>query len=260
MVEEVQQQKTPEETAQEILATNPSTETAEQPAEPQVDAPAPVAESPDPLSVVKDFLGKEQGRLAQVSGQRIAAVEKSLKTELDDFKQSIQPLLEQAESAKREQLLSMGQDELAEMVIEQQRNAATAQAPQQDPYLTALATASQELITENNLNISHEDPNIWTGWQKNMSVTQSIELARQNIERMSGKTVAAPVQETPVTQQTPAQQAPPATPSTQGAPQKSIKTISTLSEAAQLFADGNIDTAQYRSAKKQISQGGSATL
>ena len=170
------------------------------------------------------------------------------------------PLLEQAESAKREQLLSMGQDELAEMVIEQQRNAATAQAPQQDPYLTALATASQELITENNLNISHEAPNIWTGWQKNMSVTQSIELARQNIERMSGKTVAAPVQETPVTQQTPAQQAPPATPSTQGAPQKSIKTISSRSELAELFSSGRIDQNQYRKGKEELRKSGSVSF
>ena len=40
MIEEVQQQNSPEETATEILASNPSTEAAEQPAEPQADTPA----------------------------------------------------------------------------------------------------------------------------------------------------------------------------------------------------------------------------
>jgi len=254
MVEEVQQAKIPEETAPEVPVES-STEITEQPADLQADAPALVVESPDPLSVVKDFLGKEQGRLAQVSGQKIAAFQQSVKAELDDMKESFKPLLEQAQQAERERLLNMGTDELADMVM--QKNAATAQPAQTEqtlsPTLSALATATQELVTESNLDISLENPKLWEGWDSSMSVAKSIEIAKQNIEKMSGKTQ--------VVQQQPAQTVTPsATPSTQGAPQKSIKTISSRSELAELFSTGRIDQNQYRKGKEDLRKSGSVSF
>ena len=264
MAEEVAQQKSPEETAQQIIADN-STEQAEPVAEVQTDQQEAVTPAEPTLADLQqnmqDFMGREQGRLAQESGQRIAAVQQAMDAKLDSLSASMKPLLEQAEAVERERLLNLGQDELAEMVI-QQRTATAAPEPAQETlnqYLTALATASQELITENNLGVAIEDPRIWEGWQNNMSVTKSIEIAKQNIERLAGKAPQTVQQSSAQPNPAPAS-VPPSAPSTQGAPQKSIKTISTLSEAAQLFADGNIDPAQYRAAKKQISQGGSATL
>ena len=260
MVEEVQQQKSPEETAPEILASNPSTEAAGQPAEPQADTPALVVESPDPLSVVKDFLGKEQGRLAQVSGQKIAAFQQTVKTELDDMRESLKPLLEQAQQAERERLLNMGTDELADMVM--QKNTATAQPAQPEqalsPTLSALATATQELVAESNLNISLEDPSLWEGWNNSMSVAKSIEIAKKNIDKMSGKTQVA--QEQPTVQQQAAPSAPSAAPTTQGAPQKSNRTISSRSELAEMFASGRISSDQYRKGKDQLRSSGSVSF
>ena len=257
MVEEVQQQKSPEETAPEILASNPSTEAAGQPAEAQANTPALVVESPDPLSMVKDFLGKEQGRLAQVSGQKIAAFQQSVKAELDDMKESFKPLLEQAQQAERERLLNMGTDELADMVM--QKNAATAQPAQPEqtlsPTLSALATATQELVAESNLNISLEDPSLWEGWNNSMSVAKSIEIAKKNIDKMSGKTQVAQGQ--PTVQQ---QAAPSAAPTTQGAPQKSNRTISSRSELAEMFAAGRISSDQYRKGKDQLRSSGSVSF
>jgi hypothetical protein len=261
MVEEVIQQNSPEETAPEILASNPSTEAAGQPAEPQADTPALVVESPDPLSLVKDFLGKEQGRLAQVSGQKIAAFQQSVKAELDGMKESFKPLLQQAQQVERERLLNMGTDELADMVM--QKNTATAEPAQTEqalsPTLAALATATQELVAESNLNISLEDPNLWEGWNNSMSVAKSIEIAKQNIDKMSGKTQVAQ-QQTNVQQQT-AQPAPPSTaPTTQGAPQKSNRTISSRSELAEMFAAGRITSGQYRTGKDQLRTSGTVSF
>ena len=264
MAEEVVQQKNPEEPAQQILADN-STEQAEPVAEVQTAQQEAVTPAEPTLADLQqnmqDFMGREQGRLAQESGQRIAAVQQAMDAKLDSLSASMKPLLEQAEAVERERLLNLGQDELAEMVI-QQRTATAAPEPAQEtlsPYLTALATAGQELITENNLGVAIEDPRIWEGWQNNMSVTKSIEIAKQNIERLAGKAPQTVQQSSAQPNPAPAS-VPPSAPSTQGAPQKSIKTISTLSEAAQLFADGNIDPAQYRAAKKQIKESGSATL
>jgi len=256
MVEEVRQENTAEQAEPQVVA-EPSTEVE---VEQAVEAPAPPVEAPDPLGMVQDFLGREQGRLAQVSGQRIAAVEKAFDAKLDSLMQSIQPLIDQANAAKKEQLLNMGQEELAEMVLEQQRGNATAQqTPQQDPYLTALATASQELITENNLNVPVDSPDIWQGWQQGMSVTKSLEIAKQNIERMAGKT-AAPTQEAPAAQQASAPATPQVAPSTQGAPQKSNKTISSRSELAEMFAAGRISSEQYRKGKQDLRNSGTVSF
>jgi hypothetical protein len=251
MVEEVRQENTAEQAEPQIVA-QPSTEVE---VEQAVEAPVPPVEAPDPLSMVQDFLGREQGRLAQVSGQRIAAVEKAFDAKLDSLMQSIEPLIEQANAAKKEKLLNMGQEELAEMVLEQQqRGNATA-----DPYLTALATASQELITENNLNVPVDSPDIWQGWQQGMSVTKSLEIAKQNIERMAGKT-AAPTQVAPAAQQASAPATPQVAPSTQGAPQKSNKTISTRSELAELYSAGRISREQYRKGKEDLRNSGTVSF
>lgn len=251
MVEEVRQENTAEQAEPQIVA-QPSTEVE---VEQAVEAPVPPVEAPDPLSMVQDFLGREQGRLAQVSGQRIAAVEKAFDAKLDSLMQSIEPLIEQANAAKKEKLLNMEQEELAEMVLEQQqRGNATA-----DPYLTALATASQELITENNLNVPVDSPDIWQGWQQGMSVTKSLEIAKQNIERMAGKT-AAPTQVAPAAQQASVPATPQVAPSTQGAPQKSNKTISTRSELAELYSAGRISREQYRKGKEDLRNSGTVSF
>jgi len=251
MVEEVRQENTAEQAKPQVVA-QPSTEVE---VEQAVEAPVPPVEAPDPLSMVQDFLGREQGRLAQVSGQRIAAVEKAFDAKLDSLMQSIEPLIEQANAAKKEKLLNMEQEELAEMVLEQQqRGNATA-----DPYLTALATASQELITENNLNVPVDSPDIWQGWQQGMSVTKSLEIAKQNIERMAGKT-AAPTQVAPAAQQASAPATPQVAPSTQGAPQKSNKTISTRSELAELYSAGRISREQYRKGKEDLRNSGTVSF
>ena len=251
MVEEVRQENTAEQAKPQVVA-QPSTEVE---VEQAVEAPVPPVEAPDPLSMVQDFLGREQGRLAQVSGQRIAAVEKAFDAKLDSLMQSIEPLIEQANAAKKEKLLNMEQEELAEMVLEQQqRGNATA-----DPYLTALATASQELITENNLNVPVDSPDIWQGWQQGMSVTKSLEIAKQNIERMAGKT-AAPTQVAPAAQQASVPATPQVAPSTQGAPQKSNKTISTRSELAEMYSAGRISREQYRKGKEDLRNSGTVSF
>ena len=253
MSEEVKQIQTPEQVAQSVQAP---TSTEEQLVEqsPTQDIQALLDQR------LKEAVGREQGRLAQVSGQRISAVEKSLNAKLDAFAEQMQPLLEQAKQAERDRLLSLDNEQLAEMVLNQ-RATAKAPAPQaqqataETPYLTALATASQELIAENNLGISYDDVRIWEGWQQNMSVTKSIDLARKNIEKLSGKT------EQP--SQTPAIQQPDVatvtnavTPSTQGAPQKSARQVSSRSELAELFAEGRIDSSQYRKGKEQLRSSG----
>ena len=258
MAEEVKQ-NSPEATAQQILADN----SKEQPQETVATPEQPVTtETPDVSSLVdkrlQDFIGKEQGRLAQVSGQKIAEVKESFDSKLEQLNQRLEPLMQMANAQERERLLNLDNEQLAEMVIKQRSQPATAQQPakqeqQVDPNINALASATQDLLNQNGLDMKIEDSRLWDGYTQGMSLLQSIDLARKNIEKVKG---VQPQQ----TQQPAATTPTPATPSTQGAPQKSVKTISSLSDAAQLFADGNINSTQYRDAKKQIRSSGSATL
>ena len=258
MAEEVKQ-NSPEATAQQILADNSKEQPQETVATPEQPA---TTETPDVSSLVdkrlQDFIGKEQGRLAQVSGQKIAEVKESFDSKLEQLNQRLEPLMQMANAQERERLLNLDNEQLAEMVIKQRSQPATAQQPakqeqQVDPNINALASATQDLLNQNGLDMKIEDSRLWDGYTQGMSLLQSIDLARKNIEKVKG---IQPQQ----TQQPAATTPTPATPSTQGAPQKSVKTISSLSDAAQLFADGNINSTQYREAKKQIRNSGSATL
>ena len=259
MAEEVKQ-NSPEATAQQILADNSKEQPQETVATPEQPA---TTETPDVSSLVdkrlQDFIGKEQGRLAQVSGQKIAEVKQSFDSKLEQLNQRLEPLVQMASAQERERLLNLDNEQLAEMVLKQRSQPATAQPePVQqeqpvDPNINALATATQDLLNQNGLDMKIEDSRLWDGYTQGMSLLQSIDLARKNIDKMKG---SQPQQ----TQQPAATTPTPATPSTQGAPQKSVKTISSLSDAAQLFADGNINSTQYREAKKQIRSSGSATL
>ena len=258
MAEEVKQ-NSPEATAQQILADNSKEQPQETVATPEQPA---TTETPDVSSLVdkrlQDFIGKEQGRLAQVSGQKIAEVKESFDSKLEQLNQRLEPLMQMANAQERERLLNLDNEQLAEMVIKQRSQPATAQQPakqeqQVDPNINALASATQDLLNQNGLDMKIEDSRLWDGYTQGMSLLQSIDLARKNIDKMKG---SQPQQ----TQQPAATTPTPATPSTQGAPQKSVKTISSLSDAAQLFADGNINSTQYREAKKQIRSSGSATL
>ncbi len=186
-------------------------------------------------------------------------MKQSFDSKLEELNQRLEPLVQMASAQERERLLNLDNEQLAEMVLKQRSQPATAQPQpaqqeqQVDPNINALATATQDLLNQNGLDMKIEDPRLWEGYQQGMSLLQSIDLAKKNIEKVKG---VQPQQ----TQQPAATTPTPATPSTQGAPQKSVKTISSLSDAAQLFADGNIDSTQYREAKKQIKSSGSATL
>ena len=87
-----------------------------------------------------------------------------------------------------------------------------------------------------------------------MSVRESLKVAETNLSRLKNppQTTASPQQTIQPNTQPP--------PTTQGATQRTAKSVNTISEAATMFADGSINSTQYREMKDQIKQGGSATL
>lgn len=233
--------------AKEIIEDN-NAKAAEPTGEQQVET-KPVV--PEYESILRDFVGKEQGRIADTFGRKADELEQRVISRVDSALKPYQELMQKQEQAHIETLDETEQIDYWKgkaMQTEEPVQAEQSMSPEQ----SILAQEVQSMVNQSGANISIGDTRLWQGYNQGMSVGQSIRLAEQNLRRL---TTPAPANPAP----TPSSQ-PNTAPTTQGAPQRTAKSVNTLSDAATLFADGNINSAQYRDIKKQLKQGGSATL
>jgi len=86
------------------------------------------------------------------------------------------------------------------------------------------------------------DSRVWEGWSQDMSFSQSVKLANQNLKKIAGTTKT--VVSEPATQKVP--------PTTQGAPTQPKRAYNSLGDLSKAFANGQIDSTQYRNLKKQL--------
>ena len=244
--------------AAEALKEAPQTEqpTGEQQ---QEAAPPP---KPGVDEILRDELGKFKGGFADTFGRKTIEMEQRIIEKVDATLKPIRERFDQEEEARIGQLLPEEQVEYYKQKAQQVSSVAqpdqTAQQSQLDPReeakLQLLADEVQSRISQAGMNIRLDDSRLWTGpnpennWSQNMSVSEAVKVVERNLNRLQPQNTVSQTNTTP-----------PA-PTTQGAPQKTAKTIRTLSEAATFFADGNINSTQYRDIKNQLKQGGSATL
>ena len=230
------------------------TQTEQPTGDQQQETPPP--KQPDVQDILRDELGKFRGAFADTYGRKSIEMEQRI---TDKVVASIQPIVERMqleEEARVGNLLPEEQVEYWKEVAKQKDN------PQQEVEQTqqmsvdnqVLAKETQQLISESGLNINLSDPALWQGYQQGMSVRESLKVAETNLSRLKNppQTTASPQQTIQPNTQPP--------PTTQGATQRTAKSVNTISEAATMFADGSINSTQYREMKDQIKQGGSATL
>ena len=244
--------------AAEALKEAPQTEqpTGEQQ---QEAAPPP---KPGVDEILRDELGKFKGGFADTFGRKTIEMEQRIIEKVDATLKPIRERFDQEEEARIGQLLPEEQveyykqkAELASSVAQPNQTAQQSQLdPREEAKLQLLADEVQSRISQTGMNIRLDDSRLWTGpnpennWSQNMSVSEAVKVVERNLNRLQPQNTVSQTNTTP-----------PA-PTTQGAPQKTAKTIRTLSEAATFFADGNINSTQYRDIKNQLKQGGSATL
>jgi len=199
-------------------------------------------------------LNSFQGKFANHS----ASQQKELQDMIDEKLKPVLDWTEKVEQAQVEQLEPEQQVEYYKSKLSQQNEVAeepkvqTAKEPTEAQKL--LADTTRQLIKDNSLTINEFDERIWNGWNADMSTGQLVSLAQKNIQNM-----AKPKAETPTSQQT-SDNAPPAPPSTSGAPKGPGSRVSTISDLSELMANGQIDATQYRAAKRKIQQEGFANL
>ena len=251
------EQQAVDQQADEIASKAIQEAQAEQPTgEQQQEVPSPNPQ-PDVQALLRDELGKFRGGFADTFGRKVNEMEQKL---TERFDSALKPVMDRFQAEEESRVGQL----LPEEQVEYWKTRATEPAQQQSPqsqqaagfYTDAeqniLADEVRNLINQSGVSTHLGDAAVWQGWTQDMSVGQAIKVAETNIQRLKAPQQSAQPQQ--------AQQAAPPAPSTQGAPQKTARSVNTLSEAAALFADGNINSNQYRNIKAQIAKDGSATL
>ena len=236
--------------AEEVAREINSEAQAEQPTGEQQQEPKPA--EPDYQTVLRDFVGREQGRIADTFGRKADELERRVVERVDNALKPYQEMMQKQEQSHIEGLEPEDQLEYWKQKAQQPVETAQQEQQQLSPEQSVLAQEVQSLITQYGANVQLTDPSLWAGYTQGMSVGQSMKLAEANLKRMAAPQQPAQPQQASPTVAT--------APSTQGAPQKTARSVNTLSEAATLFADGNINSNQYRNIKAQIAKDGSATL
>ena len=212
----------------------------------------------------QESLNTFQGRFANYTADRERAIQEQLSTALSPVKQ----MTEKWEQAQVEQLdpeeqVEYWKNKAVEPSTPQaqpqvnQDNAQQQKSPEQE----VMAQMTKEIITENGLTgVNEYDSRVWDGWNANMSISQLMDLARKNVEKMAGKNQpqqTQPTQTPQAEQTTPPPQTPP---STANAPKTGSNRVTTLSDLSELMARGSIDATQFRKAKTEINRQGYASL
>jgi hypothetical protein len=242
--------------------------------QPQVEAPAqaevtqdvPVKEQPAPTEVEQQAppksedilreLGKWQGGFADQFGRKTKELEAKVLQAVDSRLSQYEANILKDEEARVANLEPEEQANYWRQRATSQQETAAQQGTQVTAEQQVLRQEAESMLVRYGLTgVNVNDPRLWQGYQEGMNVKESLDVLEKNLNVATTPTPAAQ----PAPAATP-QQTAPAPQTTQGAPQKTARTVNTLSDAATLFADGNINSAQYRDIKNQIKQGGSATL
>ena len=184
-----------------------------------------------------------------------ASQQKELKNQIDEV---LNPLREQAKIIEESRVQEMSPEEQADYYKSQlqKKQEVVQQEPQQQMTgeQAVLADMTQDLINESGLGIDIRDSRVWKGYTEGMSTRQALKLAEQNIEAIKNPSQpAAPkAVEQPKVEQTP--------PSTQGAPKAKSGRITSQTDLVELMANGQINSTQFREAKRQIQKEGFVNL
>ena len=224
----------------------------------RVEEPTPSLED-TVKDVLRGELGSWQGGFADTFGRKTKELEQSVQHIVDSRLTQYEDRLNKDEEARVANLEPEDQTEYWKQRAMEKEQVAQApqqpQAPEVSHHIQVLLNESKALMARygvTGLNVS--DPSLWGGFREGMSLKESLDVFEGNLQRRK----SPPAATTPSPAPAPPQQTTPQT--TQGAPQKTARTVNTLSDAATMFADGNINSTQYRDIKNQLKQGGSATL
>ena len=196
----------------------------------------------------KTAFDNAQGRAQQYTNQKVQEIQDGAKAQIQEFMNDFSSILDEDQKdvlnqkiAQREQ---KAKEEKLDRLIENMDNPqsqGSSLTPENLEDLDSVVRDTASTLGLTNLDV-RSDSRVWEGWNQNMSFSQSVKLANQNLKKIAGTTKN--VVSEPATQKVP--------PTTQGAPTQPKRAYNSLGDLSKAFANGQIDATQYRNLKKQL--------
>ena len=185
-----------------------------------------------------------------------ASQQKELKNQIDEV---LDPLRKQAELIEESRLQEMSPEEQAAYYKSRLEDTQVvkeepASSREMDNSQSLIAEMTQGYLNSNNLALDIRDPQIWKGYYAGMSTSQALQLAEKNIKGITSVKTAD--NQPPKQEKTPVE----APPSTQGAPKAGSGRVTSQTDLVEMMANGQINSTQFREAKRKIQQEGFANL
>ena len=196
----------------------------------------------------KTAFDNAQGRAQQYTNQKVQEIQDGAKAQIQEFMNDFSSILDEDQKdvlnkkiAEREK---KAKEEKLDRLIENMDNPqsqGSSLTPENLEDLDSVVRDTASTLGLTNLDV-RSDSRVWEGWNQNMSFSQSVKLANQNLKKIAGTTKN--VVSEPATQKVP--------PTTQGAPTQPKRAYNSLGDLSKAFANGQIDATQYRNLKKQL--------
>ena len=196
----------------------------------------------------KTAFDNAQGRAQQYTNQKVQEIQDGAKAQIQEFMNDFSSILDEDQKDVLNQKIAerekKAKEEKLDRLIENMDNPqsqGSSLTPENLEDLDSVVRDTASTLGLTNLDV-RSDSRVWEGWNQNMSFSQSVKLANQNLKKIAGTTKN--VVSEPATQKVP--------PTTQGAPTQPKRAYNSLGDLSKAFANGQIDATQYRNLKKQL--------
>ena len=196
----------------------------------------------------KTAFDNAQGRAQQYTNQKVQEIQDGAKAQIQEFMNDFSSILDEDQKDVLNQKIAerekKAKEEKLDRLIENMDNPqsqGSSLTPENLEDLDSVVRDTASTLGLTNLDV-RSDSRVWEGWNQNMSFSQSVKLANQNLKKIAGTTKN--VVSEPATQKVP--------PTTQGAPPQPKRAYNSLGDLSKAFANGQIDATQYRNLKKQL--------
>ena len=196
----------------------------------------------------KTAFDNAQGRAQQYTNQKVQEIQDGAKAQIQEFMNDFSSILDEDQKDVLNQKIAerekKAKEEKLDRLIENMDNPqsqGSSLTPENLEDLDSVVRDTASTLGLTNLDV-RSDSRVWEGWNQNMSFSQSVKLANQNLKKIAGS--KKDVVQEPATQKVP--------PTTQGAPTQPKRAYNSLGDLSKAFANGQIDATQYRNLKKQL--------
>jgi len=196
----------------------------------------------------KTAFDNAQGRAQQYTNQKVQEIQEGAKAQIQEFMNDFSSILDEDQKDVLNQKIAerekKAKEEKLDRLIEKMDNPqsqGSSLTPENLEDLDSVVRDTASTLGLTNVDVRN-DSRVWQGWSQDMSFSQSVKLANQNLKKIAGTTKT--VVSEPATQKVP--------PTTQGAPTQPKRAYNSLGDLSKAFANGQIDSTQYRNLKKQL--------